>query len=103
MQDGVEYEKVIERITSKIRAGYYTVKSLPIIITLWPSVNKTLKTVEILKYYWKTTISGIGIMCKLTVFPNNNSYGKEKPGDRIKTVFLNSNFSSFLTNIFSLT
>ena len=30
MQDGVEYEKVIVRITSKIRAGYYTVKSLPI-------------------------------------------------------------------------
>ena len=39
MQDGVEYEKVIVRITTKIRAGYYTVKSLPIIITLWPSVN----------------------------------------------------------------
>ena len=44
MQDGVEYEKVIVRITSKIRAGYYTVKSLPIImITLWPSVNNNFK------------------------------------------------------------
>lgn len=43
MQDGVEYEKVIVRITSKIGAGYYTVKCLPIIITLWPSVNNNFK------------------------------------------------------------